>query len=211
MKYIPLGFQCTVSDILKSMNKRTSSLPFDWMLSRPEFVYNILELLFSDMSIDEIVREHFFNCKENANFYAIEYFKVGEGTSLYNRKYNVIFPHDTFDEENIQKYIRRLTHLKDIIINEDNITFIYISPSSNLKGNFFIDDVCQINEDDITLYFNKIVSIITRQRSNFKFLMFDTFPKSKIKLDDRIERYVIPAKEDFVKIQPDIIDILKNK
>lgn len=56
--YIPLGFQCSVKETLKNMNIYSETLPFDWMLSSPKFVYEILSLLLSDIPIDYLADKH---------------------------------------------------------------------------------------------------------------------------------------------------------
>ena len=55
---ISLGFQCTTAEILKKINKRTYSFPFDWILSNPKGVFNLLTKL---MTVDNI--ENFVNGK----------------------------------------------------------------------------------------------------------------------------------------------------
>jgi hypothetical protein len=41
--YIPIGSGCAVATLLKNRSLRHNSLPFDWILSHPEFVYNIIK------------------------------------------------------------------------------------------------------------------------------------------------------------------------
>ena len=58
---IPIGIQCLNSTLKKRINKDTKTLPFDWMLSHPKFVYEILKLLLENkINIEEIVNNHFF-------------------------------------------------------------------------------------------------------------------------------------------------------
>ena len=69
------------------------------------------------------------------------YYICDNGFALYNSKYNVIFPHDEYNIETINKYIRRFERLKDIILNsKEDIYFIYTSPSSPDNGNFTINN-----------------------------------------------------------------------
>ena len=42
---ISIGFQCTTAEILKKKNQRTSSFPFDWILSNPKGIFNLLTKL----------------------------------------------------------------------------------------------------------------------------------------------------------------------
>ena len=145
--YIPLGFQCTVPTVLQAKQVKGQTLPFDWMLSSPKFVYQMIELLLSEMPIEVLVREHFFNCTARAEILTGEdgrvvlehYITTKDGNSLYNQKYNVIFPHDKYDEEHIQKYIRRFERLKQQLQSTEHITYLYISQSSEQSGDFWID------------------------------------------------------------------------
>lgn len=69
--------------------------------------------------------------KANVNGYE-NFYTCYNGGLLYNSKYNVIFPHDNYNTETINKYIRRFERLKDIIINaKEELCFLYISQSSS--------------------------------------------------------------------------------
>jgi hypothetical protein len=93
------------------------------------------------INIEEIVNNHFFYCDKRANHENDEaYYTHSNGIALYNSKYDVIFPRDKNDEENKMKYIRRLSRLKDLILNSnEKLVFIYSSQSSLKSGNFTID------------------------------------------------------------------------
>ena len=64
---IPIGIQCLNKELKKTMNKDTQTMPFDWMLSNPKFVFVILNLLLEyEIDVEEIVNNHFFNCNKRA-------------------------------------------------------------------------------------------------------------------------------------------------
>jgi hypothetical protein len=94
MIYIPIGCQCTGAGILKDYNIRTSSYPFDWLLSNPEAIYKLLVLLLVDnMNLKELVSKHFFICQQKVSFDKAEhYYFDSKGKTLCNTKYNLIFP-----------------------------------------------------------------------------------------------------------------------
>ena len=188
MIIIPIGIQCTNATILKDNNMRFLSFPFDWMFSTPKFIFEMLELLLeNNISIDDLVKNHFLYCEKKANVNGYEkFYTCDNGGSLYNSKYNVIFPHDNYNTETINKYIRRFERLKDIIINaKEELCFFYISQSSSEYGNFTIDGkkvVC-----DVYFYLSKIYHIIGKYNNNYKIIVFDALKEeSKELLNENI-------------------------
>jgi len=185
---ISIGLQCTNYNYKKNF-KPSCFLPFDLMFATPSFVFDMLELLLEkNMDIELLVREHFFYCKKRANMNgsiwpanAEHYYTSDEGFALYNEKYNVIFPHDENNEESIDKYIRRFTRLKDIILNtQECLFFTYTSQSSLEDGNFTIDGnnvVC-----DVYNSLSKIYDLIGKFRNNYKMVVFDTINEEPLHL-----------------------------
>lgn len=174
--YVSIGFQCTVPTVLQAKQVKGQTLPFDWMLSSPKFIYEVVGLLLSGMSIEVLVREHFFNCTARAEILRGEdgqvilehYITTESGESLLNQKYDVIFPHDKYDEETIQKYVRRFERLKHIILAGQDTTYVYISPSSEQSGEFWIDGR-RVLENPID-YLNKIYTLLQQNSStNIRF------------------------------------------
>ncbi len=87
---IPIGIQCLNAKLKKKINKDTQTLPFDWMISHPKFVYEILKLLLENkINIKEIVKHHFFYCDKRVNKGKVVegYCTHSNGSVLYNSKY----------------------------------------------------------------------------------------------------------------------------
>ena len=129
---IPIGIQC----LNKELNKDTQTMPFDWMLSNPKFVFVILNLLLEyEIDVEEIVNNHFFNCNKRASLGSKleNYYTNSNGSALYNDVYDVIFPHDVYNNETKEKYVRRLKSI--ILYSKENLIFIYSSQSSLQNGN----------------------------------------------------------------------------
>lgn len=159
--FIPIGVQCLTSTILKKFKVRKNSYPFDWILSHPLFIYIILKLLLeSNLSVENIVKEHFFTIKERCKINGLyNWISDINGTTFFNSKYKVIFPHDAYDELHIKKYIRRFQRLKQDILNKNNnIQLIYISQSSLNNGNFTLDGEHILN--NIYYNLNKVYLLI---------------------------------------------------
>lgn len=183
MFIIPIGLQCSSATFKKSLES-TATLPFDWMFANIQFVYKILELLLvENMDIDVLVTEHFFCCDKRASVdHQEHYYTCENGGGLYNTKYGVIFPHDKNDKETIDKYIRRLERLKDIILNStDTLVFVYSSQSSLESGHFTIDGNNVVKDVYVTA--SKIYRLIGSFRDNYRMVIFDSIqeePESDI-------------------------------
>ena len=187
MVLIPIGMQCTNATFKERVNKKSASLPFDWMLSTPRFVYQMLELLLEKkMDIRTLVVEHFFACEKRAAQITLKreyYYTTENGGALYNMKYNVIFPHDTYSEDTIEKYVRRFERLKDLIFHSRQpLCFVYTSPPSTTDGNFLIDDALVIH--DVYFHLSNVYTLLNRHHSNFKLVVFDALQQENRSLLD---------------------------
>ena len=181
---ISIGLQCSTASFIDDIQK-TYTLPFDWMFANPSFVFEMLELLLEkNINIEDLVKNHFFYCDKRVNQRGLEhYYTCDNGFALYNSKYNVIFPHDQNNIDNINKYIRRFERLKNIILNSNEcLYFVYASQSSLQKGNFTIDDNIIIN--DVYVHLSKIYKLIGKFRNNYKMILFDTIQEERIELLD---------------------------
>lgn len=215
---VPIGFQCTTKLTLESLNINTPTLPFDWMLAPPKFVYNILNLLLmQNLDIETLVKQYFFHNHTLARWtlQPEEYLECLDGYP-YNRDGSAIFPHDGDNKdynEIIEKYIRRFYRLKEQILDIKNeLLIIYISQSSSnrYQGNFFIDNI-EILTNSYS-FLNKIYALILLKRKyNFKMIMIDAIKNEEQKiLNQNIEYYSIDPKNNFQDIIPQCYDILKK-
>lgn len=200
--YIPIGFQCTVPTVLKNLNIRTSSFPFDWMLSNPKFVHDMLKLLLVDqISTTELVTHHFFNCghfavQPDVAEHHIEVMDTSAPTPNrrpllpYNKQHKVIFPHDEVSPDTIYKYIRRFDRLKQVLIGDNELVLVYISQSSNIYddhiyvgqityGDFSIDGVNILT--DVYTHLTNIYNLVNSVRvSRCKMIMMDSIGSSDV-------------------------------
>ena len=211
-KYISLGFQCAVPEVLHRLNLKSETLPFDWMLSTPKFVYTMLEMLLVDnVEIEHLVTEHFFKCEHKSKFITAEnYIETKVGPAFYNKKYDVIFPHDDNSKKNTEKYCRRFIRLKEMI-HDSTITpvFLYISPSSSTGGNFTIDGRVVIT--DSVYYFNKIFKLISTIRTDFEMLIIDSTSIPNLDLlDKKIKYETITPKNYFPHIKDECVVVLNK-
>ena len=211
MIIIPIGIQCTNASFINTISK-SYRYPFDWMFSTPKFVYEILVLLLEkNMNINELVSQHFFYCDKKASISSLEkYYTSDNGNSLYNTKYNVIFPHDIYDSNTIDKYIRRLERLKDSILNSsEDICFIYTSQSSLDSGNFTIDDKIIIS--DVYYHISNIYDLIKKFRNNFKIILFDSIQnEDKKDLNENIILYKLNKCNSWNELIPQMQNYVNN-
>ena len=153
--------------------------------SNPSFVFEMLALLLEyNINIEFLVKNYFFYCDKRANMNKLEHYYCDDnGFALFNTKYNVIFPHDEYNIDTINKYIRRFERLKDIILNSTEcLYFVYTSQSSLENGNFTINGDIVIKD----VYFNlsKIYKLISKFRNNYKMILLDTIQEEQISLLD---------------------------
>ena len=87
------------------------------------------------------------------------------------------------------KYIRRLSRLKDFILNSnEKLVFIYSSQSSLKSGNFTIDGRVVIK--NVYSYLTKIYDLINMYNNNNKMIVFDSIlNEDKNKLNEKITLY----------------------
>lgn len=178
--YIPIGFQCTTAEILKQTNKRISSFPFDWIISNPKAIVELMSILLkTDCDVEKFVKEEFFNIDNTLQtFKQEEFFVQPQGNILFNSKYNLIFPHSKNDSETITKIIKRFERLRNYLLNSSsNLKFVFVNRlvSNNMYGNntktnnlinFTINDH-KINFDihnNFTAFNNLLLSFIPSER-----------------------------------------------
>lgn len=211
MILIPIGIQCTAATFKKNINKTSATLPFDWMLSTPKFVFEILVLLLEkNIDIIELVKTHFLFCHDikKANLVGnIEHYHVSEnGHALYNKNGNAIFPHDEMSFDTLFKYVRRFERLKDLILNsQEELCFIYTSQSSLTNGNFTINGKNVIK--DVYHYLSMIYNLIGKYRTNYKMVVFDC-----IKIENRslLNKNIILCELNQCNSWPEILSQMNN-
>lgn len=125
---IPLGDHCSISIILRELNLRKQSYPFDWVMCTEQL--NDTNILYNVKIINELIENN--NIKEITKNY------LGNGptneTKIHN---NIMFPHENGNIEEIyNKYERRFGRLYNNIINMANI-FIFVTRIKYIEKNDF--------------------------------------------------------------------------
>ena len=191
---IPIGDHCIISLILKELNLRKQSYPFDWVTNIEELydtniIYNIKiinELKTSD-NIDDIVKKYIGNAFDN--------------DKKMNSINNIWFPHDSENiTDNFEKYKRRFIRLKTDL-NKKNM-YILITRHYYIEKSIFekiLEQLLSYNSDSIILfisgtnhtyiddiqYSNVIFKYVEYDISQFYNFDYTTFrPNIKIFLSD---------------------------
>lgn len=174
--YISIGFQCYSHIVLGKLNLRNGSLPYDYILSNPKFIYESLHaLLVENCDIDDYVKTIFLNISSKGTSNSPENFYIDNSGPCYiNSDCQIIFPHEPPIEEIIPKYIRRFNRLKNTILNkESRITFVYGSPISCTNANYTINGNTVIK--DTVMYLNKLCEILQSLNIQFRIILFNSY------------------------------------
>ena len=196
---IPIGDHCAISIILKDLNLRKYSYPFDWItkvdhLYDTNIIYNIslINKLNITDDVDDIVKKYIGNAFEN---------------NKTNTLTNIWFPHDTENIDVIfEKYKRRFIRLKSDLYKKN--IFILLTRHYYIEKSIFeqiIEQLLNYNRDSIILfisgtnhqYFNNmnnknvIFKYIEYDISKFYDYDYTTFrPNMKIFLENFLSIYV---------------------
>lgn len=169
MGIIPLGDHCAISMILKELNLREKSYPFDWVtkttLTDTNIMYNIelIKRINNNENIDLLIENYFGNAFENIS-------KINENTSIQ-------FPHDTEDKNIIfEKYKRRFLRLKEDL-NKKNI-FIMLTRSYYIEQDIFerlTSELLNYHPENIIIFISGIDHPYFKSTPNiiFKYIPYD--------------------------------------
>ncbi len=169
---IPIGDHCAISIILKELNLRKQSYPFDWVtnieqLYDTNIIYNIkiISEVKSSDNIDDIVKKYIGNAFDTNN-------KI-------NSINNIWFPHDNENITDIfKKYKRRFIRLKENL-NKKNM-YILLTRYYYIEKSIFekiLEQLLSYNSDSIILFISGTnhVYFDNTQYSNviFKYVEYD--------------------------------------
>ena len=143
---IPIGDHCAISIILKQLNLRKQSYPFDWVTKIDQvydtnIIYNIqlITELKSTDNVFYIVKKYIGNAFDNEKINSIN---------------NIWFPHDTEPIPDIfEKYKRRFNRLK-LDLNKKNV-FILVTRHYYIEEDVFkkiSEQLLSYNNESIVLF-----------------------------------------------------------
>lgn len=173
--YIPFGRSCHCTMMLKNLNLRTCSMPFDWIIP---YDYSIEPISERFALLENF--ELFFN-KQDFSFYRDKVTCSGHYTVI-NNKYKFEIGHD-FDinlsnEENLEKlkekFIRRWQRMLEYIEKSDKVCFVYMvnTWTQNCATSHLDLDIVKENLDKLQKKFTN---------TQFNFIIFEHNAKMKRK------------------------------
>jgi hypothetical protein len=168
---IPIGDHCAISIILKDLNLRKCSYPFDW-ITKVDHLYDtniisnisiINELSITD-NVDEIVKKYIGDAFEN-----------NKTNSLTNNW----FPHDTENLDIVyEKYKRRFIRLKSDLYKKN--IFILLTRHYYIEKDIFeqiIEQLLNYNNDSIILFISgtnhPYIENMNNKNVIFKYIEYD--------------------------------------
>lgn len=169
---IPIGDHCAISLILKELNLRKHSYPFDWV-ANIEQVYDT-NIIYNIKIISEV--------KSSDNVYDIVKTYIGDAfynDNKINSINNIWFPHDSGNiNDNFEKYKRRFIRLKEDL-NKKNM-YILLTRHYYIEKSIFekiLQQLLSYNSDSIILFISGTNHIYfeNSQYSNviFKYIEYD--------------------------------------
>lgn len=152
-------------------------MPFDWVISNLDFIYDVIESLY-DKPIRDVL--DIFYDMSNTSVHAVEtesmvyktVFHIAEDvrTVVYNRKYKVTFNHNLVKDKTINSVIfeRRLQRLKELLLNQNEfIRFLYVDRNPMWKYN--VDGI--YTQENAEPKLNKLSEYLQTKRKNFDILV----------------------------------------
>lgn len=131
--YIPLGDHCAPAMILKKIQVRTSSFPFDWIMSNQD------TCLFHNIEFFKSLVEHKCENLEEITRKFLGTMSILPNGQIVNERTQTLFPHESGKPEEIyEKYKRRFKRLYETVMNGPN-TFVIVSRFINYPYLFLID------------------------------------------------------------------------
>lgn len=183
MNIISLGFNCNVALALKHCKLNQATNVFDWLVSHPKNILNILKENIIEVLIGDNIFLDFSMKKQK--YYITDNNKIKR---IYDKNNNLIFSHDYDGSiksiiDTKLKYKRRLIRLKNILTENNKILFIfsgksdYKDYSNNSHSIISLED--KIDSKEYFFYLEKISNYLKENypKLNFHILAFNLFDK----------------------------------
>lgn len=167
--------QCSSSEFLKQHGLRMQSFPFDWILSHPKFVYDILHSLLEDREHAAALATQILDCPVRCAHGDIEHYVTREnGFAYYHPHHKIIFPHDDVHSPNTHAtYERRLERLRQVILDKGPVHLVYTSPASASGSGAFTMDEKPVIGYNVYEVLNAILALVQKHNPKCKLTIFD--------------------------------------
>ncbi len=179
---VPIGCDCHTAHLLKKINLRKHSLPFDWLYTNP-----VKGIEFVTKNSNESFQNFQKNMFYNSNGY------------LVSEKYTYsefIHEKDLLDNTSSQDKVKRRTERFLTIIKEKKCQFLY---SLHRKS---MNDI-----SDADYFISSVIEFLTLLKKNDKLFIYLTYDEA-IVANDNISNYLISKLNDLKKVK--IVKYEKN-
>lgn len=125
-KYIGLGQDCNVAEIMNRGGLRDFSLPFDWMFAFPCDIKDSLDKDFSDWLDPEYLEV----LNHEMGHFSTRHINYDSHTSEMNKAHNYKLTHAFFnhhnllDQEDRDAFQRRIDRYREILSSEEDVVFV---------------------------------------------------------------------------------------
>jgi len=183
-KFIPMGYRCSSSQIIKVLNLKKESYPFDWIISKlstikscilndfKEFLkfnnyvkkemntYNIID------SKKELLRS---NQEALINIYYNNISEIKDDSNLYDLKF-VLVHHDIFKFSDYEYYRRCIERFRNILKSDDKKFYLHIN---QIIG---INEYNETKDNIITEFinFNEFMKTVSNNINGIFFILVKT-------------------------------------
>jgi hypothetical protein len=139
-KIFSLGFRCSSASILKRLNLKDESYPFDWLISNISVVKDCIENNFEEFLNKENYERKYTNTYETAysknQFICDEHLMANmhyQDTNMHNEentyKWSLAMNHHNIKEDDdYNYYVRCVSRFNELIESNDEKLFVHIKP-----------------------------------------------------------------------------------
>ena len=208
-KIIPMGYRCSSSEIIRILNLKKESYPFDWTISK---LSTIKDCILNDFK--EFLKIENYIKKEMNNYNVIDDVSllIGSGNYIINTHYDPIdkitdnfntydlklalIHHDIFKTEDYEYYKRCINRFKNLLNSDDKKLYIYIHKIIGIK------EYTRTKDDIIIEFinFNEFMKTISNNINGIFFILVNTHLEysNLYNLNSNPFIYVVMTNKDFV-------------
>lgn len=209
-KVISFGSRCSSSDLIKLLNLKTESYPFDWLVSKLDVIKDCIETNFINFldlnnyvvtttetfNMTDCIKTHICNEGSHVNTYYEKYYK--NNISTYD--YKLLINHKYLnDNNNFEYYKRCINRLYDLFNSDVKKYYIYFHHIMGLND-------YENNKENIFNEFDNFSEYIITKTKNIFGLYFilikhnhkQNIKSYKIKETSYYKIFIIYCNDDFI-------------
>ena len=182
-KIIPMGYRCNSSEIIRILNLKKESYPFDWTISKLSTIQHCILNDFKEfLNIKNYIKKEMNNYNiiddvslliGSGNYIINTYYdpidKITDNFNTYDSKLLLVH-HDIFKTEDYEYYKRCINRFKNLLNSDDKKLYIYIH---KIIG---INEYNKTKDDIIIEFinFNEFIKTISNNINGMFFILVKT-------------------------------------